>query len=75
MPRRAFPVYRDLDGSGCAELVDRFADELTDAEILDLAPADQAEVLAELGCVIEDGHVVTDPALDATPAMAAKEAA
>ncbi|WP_438029130.1 hypothetical protein [Sorangium sp. So ce233] len=76
MPRRAYPVYRDLEGFGSTELVDRFADELTDAEIMALAPADQAEVLAEIGCIIEaDRHgvlcVVTDPALDAPVAVPA----
>jgi hypothetical protein len=63
--RRTFNVSRDLDGYGCLELVSRFADELSDREILALSPADQAYVLAEIGCIIEEGEVVTDPALDA----------
>lgn len=52
---RAFDVYRDL-GEG-PELVSRFADDLTDAEILALAPEAQAWVCEALCLGIEDGEV------------------
>lgn len=52
---RAFDVTRDL-GNG-PELVGRFADDLTDAEILALAPEAQAWVCEVLCLGIEDGEV------------------
>ena len=52
---RAFDVYRDL-GDG-HELVSRFADDLTDAEIVALAPEAQAWVCSVLGVGIDGGEV------------------
>ncbi len=66
--RPTYTVRRDRrelgPGFGVEEL-SLFADELSDREILALSPADQAAVLAEIGCVIDDGEVVADPSLDA----------
>jgi hypothetical protein len=52
---RSFDVLRDL-GDG-PELVARFADDLTDAEIVALPAEAQAWVCEVLGLGIEDGEV------------------
>jgi hypothetical protein len=62
---RAFDVTRDL-GYG-PELVSRFADELSDDEILALAPDAQAWVCEVLCLGIEDGEVYD--ATDREPAQ------
>lgn len=55
MPRRCYPVYRDVEGYGRLELVDRFADELTDPELIALPEPERSAALAEIGCVLEEG--------------------
>lgn len=52
-----FSVNRDT-GLGSPELVQRSADELSDAEILALDPEAQAYVCRVLKVAIEDGKVV-----------------
>lgn len=75
---RTYTIRRDRSGLGPGfgiEEMSCFAGELSDAELLGkrggLSADDRAAALAELGCIVEDGAVVTDPALDGAATEAA----